>query len=319
MFVWRAQEKKGWSFVEILAVTAVCALLMTMGFVLYGGMREAARISTAEARLAQISTGLELYFQKYHSFPPQGCDLAVELAPFVSDPEVFINPLRDETAPGWSIKALYKEPDLSEIDRPGQYVTAMISDDGHTVVVLKTGHSIVRKSDLEFDPDASAEELLALLDPSEQTHLNGLINLNPNNSDDFEFEMTADDGSTITRDDLHDGTVTEYGTAEEGAPATMIRFKPKGNGNQNALTVDEVAIPVQNGSLYTITSDNMTVHLYNDHANGNGNGNGNGKAMGKWWIRIEAKDAEITCDGNGPPAEPPADDGVGVDVGGLGF
>ena len=72
-------------------------------------------------------------------------------------------------------------------------------------------------------------------------------------------------------------------------------------------------------ALYTIESTEMTVHLYNDHANGNGNGNGNGKAMGKWWIRIEAKDAEITCDGNGPPAEPPADDGVGVDVGGLGF
>ena len=121
--------------------------------------------------------------------------------------------------------------------------------------------------------------------------------------------------TTITRDDLHDGTVTEYGTVEDGARAIMIRFKPKGNGNQNCLTLDGEAYPVQNGSLYTIESTEMTVHLYNDHANGNGNGNGNGKAMGKWWIRIEATDAEIICDGNGPPA----DEGVGVNVGGLGF
>ena len=71
-----------------------------------------------------------------------------------------------------------------------------------------------------------------------------MININPNNNSDFEFYLEKPDGSTITRDDLHADRDLDY-----NGPATLIRFKPKGNGNQNSLTVNGTAYALQNGTL----------------------------------------------------------------------
>ena len=74
---------------------------------------------------------------------------------------------------------------------------------------------------------------------------------------------------------------------EYTGPAVSVRVKPKGNGNQNGLTVYGEPYSLENKNRYLITSDDMTVHLYNSKRNKKG------KAMGKWWIEISASDAEI--------------------------
>jgi len=279
--------------VEVGAVVAIIALLLAMGFSLYRGARLAARVSAAKSKLKQVSTALELFFRRFNSYPPQGSDLTVELAPFVDNPGVFKNPLLDEETPGESINALYRQPSLEDLDRPNTYLTAMISDNGRTAVILRSGSRVDARGDLDFDPNAPPSDLLALLDPEEAGEddpeptghrIDGRINLNPNNCDDFEFRLELPDRSVITRDDLHasDGSLTYDG------PAVLVRVKPKGNGNQNSLTVDGDPYPVRNGTLYTITSTDMTVNLYNERP-----GRGHGKAMGKWWIEIAAEDATI--------------------------
>ncbi|MFP4056107.1 MAG: hypothetical protein ACLF0G_04490 [Candidatus Brocadiia bacterium] len=161
----RRTKKTGFVAVEVAAVVAVIALLLALGFMLYRGMRLAAHASVAENNLKQVSTGMELYFRQYSSYPPEDSDLTVELAPFVENPEVFENPLLDEEAPGETINKLYRQPTLEELDRPDQYITAMVSDNGKTAVILKTNSKVEREDDLLFDPDAPAEELLAVLDP----------------------------------------------------------------------------------------------------------------------------------------------------------
>ena len=111
--------------------------------------------------------------------------------------------------------------------------------------------------------------------------ITGLININPNNSPQNEFQLVNDaDGTNITRDDLHqDSPVDGDGDYYEGG-ATMIRVKPKGNGNQNGLMVNGEAFPLKNSNTYVFNGD-MTARIYNDHIHSNG------KAMGKWWIEID--------------------------------
>ena len=109
----------------------------------------------------------------------------------------------------------------------------------------------------------------------------GEVNLNPNNSYDHEFVMTLHDGSTITRDDLH----ADF----EGYEGECSRayFKPKGNGNQNGLTLDGEEHELDNAEHYTIEAPTMQVRLYNDHVV-------NGRAVGHWWLEVlEAEDATL--------------------------
>jgi hypothetical protein len=105
----------------------------------------------------------------------------------------------------------------------------------------------------------------------------GQCNINPSNNSDFEFSLVTPTG-IISRDELHD----RFG-GYTGA-ATLVRVKPKGNGNQNSLTLDGELFILQNSKVYTIESQSMTVRLYNDHVN-------NGRAMGRWWIEINATGA----------------------------
>lgn len=140
------QRSKGVTAIEILAVVAVLAILLGMGFLLFQSMRRAARVAVAESRLKQVGTGLELYFRKFHAYPPQGCDLVAELTPFVGDVEVFSNPVMDEDSPGQTINILYKQPRLEDLDSPGHYVTAMIDDGLQTAFILETNGRVVQRS-----------------------------------------------------------------------------------------------------------------------------------------------------------------------------
>jgi hypothetical protein len=116
--------------------------------------------------------------------------------------------------------------------------------------------------------------------------IGGELLLNPANNSDMEFTLTLPDDSTITHDDLQDGYPGYAGAA------VAIHFKPKGNGNQNALIVDGQSYPLSNAETYDFLSDSMTVNLYNA---------GNGNTMGQWWIAVDATDATIICSGEEAP------------------
>jgi hypothetical protein len=269
-------------------------------------------VALAENNLKQVSTGLELYFHKYGSYPPEGSDLAYVLGPFVRDKSAFSNPLKEEPTPGQTLSDLYVEPSTADIDRPGVYVTAFPSDNGSTIVVLKTAGKVERYKDLAFNPN-DAEGLVAMLmgggttPPAATTttdtgtgsgttggttgdttplpgtsEITGDLNLNPNNKDDFEFEMQKGDGSMVTRDDLL-GSNGRY--SYEGA-ASSIRFRPKGNGNQNGI--------ILNGRPYRVYNSTTYLILVMKDANGNYmsevrlyNRNQRGSAMGRWWMSIK--------------------------------
>jgi len=278
----RGQRRRGFVAVEVASVIAVIALLMAMGFMLYRSIRLAARVALAESHLKQVSTAMELHFRRFNSYPPPGSDLTVELAPFVQNPNVFNNPLMEEQTPGQTINNLYCAPSVNELDRPNRFLTGMVADNGRTAVILWTGHRIERRDDIPFNPANPGAYLLAALNP-DMPPIDGSLNLNPENSDDFEFLLVKPDGSTIDRDDLlaSDGNLSYTG------PAVTIRLRPKGHGNQNTIRVGGVPRRLQNGTLYTITSDAMEVYLYNRKSEKKG------RAMGQFWIDIDAESASI--------------------------
>ncbi|HUT33349.1 MAG TPA: type II secretion system protein [Planctomycetota bacterium] len=305
MRTWNPLQRRGFTAIEVSAAMGALAVLFTLGASVYKGARLSARVATAQSNLRQVGTYLELYFRKFGQYPPQGSDLLAALGAVGADSRVVANPLVDEQRPGDTVNALYRAPSLEELDSPNTYLTAMVSDNGHTAVILYTGSRIDRCDDLAFDPSNLPAVLAMLTDappPSGQApepepepdpepppgnRVSGEVNINPSNNSDYEFELRKPDGSTITRDDLH----ASGGDLEYIGPATWVRFRPKGNGNQNSLTLDDQPYPVQNGTCYTIEvlqGGAMSVHLYNDHPNGNG------KSMGKWWISITATGATIT-------------------------
>jgi prepilin-type N-terminal cleavage/methylation domain-containing protein len=317
------RQGDGFTLVEILATTGVIAILLAMGIMVHRSMRMAAQVTRAQVSLEQIATGMELYFQKYGTYPPQGSDLVSELAPFVDDPRVFDNPMIEEETPGETLNALYVEPSLDELDSPDNYVTAMVSSNGRTVLILKTGNKVERRDELRFIPENLNDALAAILDPpsgflteaveqgddpppapeqepEQDLSVRGLINLNPRNNGDFEFTLVTAAGAVITRDTLHDSN----GELDFTGKAVWVLFYPKGNGNQNSLTYLGEEYHVRNGGLYTVWSPDMDVHLYNVAANGKGKGNG--KAMGRWWIEINAPVGVLAYHGQGSSGEAPS-------------
>ena len=128
--------------------------------------------------------------------------------------------------------------------------------------------------------------------------MSGLVNINPNNSPHSEFSLTTGDGQVITRDDLHQGSPVDGDGIFYTGEATRVFFKPKGNGNQNTLLVDGEVYPLHNSSTYEITSESMTVTVYNDHIHKNG------KAMGHWWLGIVTAAANFSADGEAVAGDP---------------
>ncbi len=110
--------------------------------------------------------------------------------------------------------------------------------------------------------------------------ISGLININPNNSNANEFYVTEPNGTTFSRDDLASSTLVlpSSGIYYQGN-ASLVHLKPKGNGNQNGLTIDGQAYALQNSNTYNFAGS-MQVCVYNDKVSGSGT------AMGHWWIQI---------------------------------
>jgi len=281
--------RRGAGAVETACVLGALALLMGLGFATHRSVRLGARVALAESRLKQVATALELYHRNTGTYPPQGANLAEELAPYVDDANIFRNPLMDEAWPGQTISLLYRAPTATEVDRPHLYLTAMVADNGHTSVILWTGQEIERREDMPFDPN-DPQGFHASLNPGSGSGgqpgdggvpIQGSVEINPNKNTQFEFSMETPDG-IITRDMLlEEGSSYEY-----TGSATQIRVCPKGDGSQNTMTVG--GQPLQNGTLYIIASQAMTVHLYNSNANTNGN------KMGQWWIDITTDCATVT-------------------------
>jgi len=223
----RTGRRRGYMVIEVTAVVSVVALLLAMGFMLYRSMRVAARVSVAASNLKQVSTGMELYFRKYSTYPPAGSDLRVELAPFIEDPGVFSNPLVVEETPGETVANLYQPPTLEDIDQPDTYITAMVSENGTTAVILKSGHQVVRRDDLLFNPDAPPAELLAMLNPPEEPDEDGPPPASDPPEDDGEGSPPPpeDDGEDDGGDEENPGSDAAPNEFTEEMPAGVVTTK----------------------------------------------------------------------------------------------
>jgi len=116
--------------------------------------------------------------------------------------------------------------------------------------------------------------------------LSGRVNINPSNNSAFRFRLRKPDDTLITRTDL----LESNRQLEYIGLAKWVLFRPKGNGNQNALTVNGEVYPLRNGKLYLLYASDLTVRLYNDKKHSNGN------AMGRWWLdSIHATDGRIVA------------------------
>jgi hypothetical protein len=142
----------GMTLLGLCVSVSAAGLALAMAVSVCCAVRREARVAAATTKLRGISTALGLHFNVSSKYPKQGANLAETLADFVQDRDVFANPLMSEPALGYTVSALYQEPTLREADRPENYLTAMISDDGETVVVLKTLGKVDRVVGLDFDP-----------------------------------------------------------------------------------------------------------------------------------------------------------------------
>lgn len=141
--------------------------------------------------------------------------------------------------------------------------------------------------------------------------VDGDINVNPSNSQQNEFVLTKPDGSTITRDDLHeDGAGDDEDGVYYSGPAVSVRVRPKGNANLNTLTVDGLPYRLHNGQVYLFVAadpdEPMEAKIYNSHAAvhnstgvgnpgvGGGNGvGGSNSPMGHWWLQLDGARAAV--------------------------
>ena len=124
--------------------------------------------------------------------------------------------------------------------------------------------------------------------------ITGTVAINPNNSPNAEFTLTKDDGSTVTRDDLHEGTiVTSEGVFYEG-PASYVHVKPKGPGSQNTLIVNGVPYAMKNANAYEFNAPTLTVKVYNDTVS-------DGTPMGRWHVQMSTTESTVADESAGTP------------------
>jgi Tfp pilus assembly protein PilE len=151
---WGTVRRRGaFVVIEVMVVVAVIAVLLGLGYSIYRGARLSARVAQAESNLKQVASALDLFFLRYKTYPPEGASLCQALTPFATSPEVFENPLWEEQRPGQTLDALYHEPAPSQVDSPNFYVSALVSEDGSTAVILKTGGIVERRDGLRLPVD----------------------------------------------------------------------------------------------------------------------------------------------------------------------
>ncbi|MFC1461381.1 hypothetical protein ACFLQR_02540 [Verrucomicrobiota bacterium] len=111
--------------------------------------------------------------------------------------------------------------------------------------------------------------------------IEGELNLNPGKGEDVQFEMQTPSGQ-IDIETLESGGA-DYSYS---GPATEIKVRPK--AKDATLTISGLSVQLSNRTRYTIKSQSMTVVLRNKSK-----GSEKKKAMGHWWIEIDAADAAI--------------------------
>jgi hypothetical protein len=196
-----------------LTVVAVIALLFGAGFLLYRSMRRGARLAQAEARLKQVSAGLELYFRDNHAYPDEGAELQVALAPYVDEPAVFDNPLRDDDLPGEDLNQYYRQPSLRILDRPGYYIVCYPpGSEDDPITVLETGDRVTRKINPGYDAETlQRDTLLSFLYP--QPEVSGDDD-DPSGGDDGDSEDPPEPPEEPTSENDPDEYTEEPGDGE---------------------------------------------------------------------------------------------------------
>ncbi|MBM4042294.1 MAG: hypothetical protein FJ290_27690 [Planctomycetes bacterium] len=176
------------------------------------------------------------------------------------NPEVFANPLMPEEYPGKTVNSLYFPPTLSEGESGSYYVTAFVSDDGRTAVVLNTGVNVQTLYDLSFNPTSAGSIIHSI---TGETVISGIVNVDPRNNPDSVLTLCLPSGQVITRNDLH----ASRGELAFSGAVNWVRFGPKGQGNQNGIDVNGQFYPLYNSNNYTISAlsnGRMRIRVWNE-------------------------------------------------------
>jgi len=111
-----------------------------------------------------------------------------------------------------------------------------------------------------------------------------IANINPNNSD-MSFQLVAADGQIISRDDLKSAKRSDLDANNNlfVGEAVEVRIRPKGQGNNNTLTVtypgqEPEVFQLRNSNTY-VFSGSMQVRLHNPQTSGN--------SMGHWFLEVD--------------------------------
>jgi hypothetical protein len=152
---------------EMLAVIIVISVLLGLGVIVVRSARYQAHLTQAQMRLKQIGLALDLFYNKYGNYPASGKNLPMQLSEFIQDKRVFQNPFIDGETPGATVSLLYHEPSGQGGDMPEVYLTAMVSEDGTTAVVLKTMGKVLTNGDLDFDLDSYTETKVVTMTAAE--------------------------------------------------------------------------------------------------------------------------------------------------------
>jgi hypothetical protein len=119
--------------------------------------------------------------------------------------------------------------------------------------------------------------------------LAGTLNINPNNSLQNAFTLELPGGGAVTQDDIR-----RQGFGGYSGTVSQVTLKPKGNRDDNMLTIDGAPYPLRDRETYLITAEDMRAVLYEEATNGPA------QPAGQWWLTLAASNAAIRCDIEAP-------------------